>query len=40
MLNFEDSDDDFNNKFQTALATNPDAVLNHNDALRYVNGRH
>ncbi len=40
VLNFEDSDDDFNNKFQTALATNPDAVLNHNDALRYVNGRH
>ncbi len=39
LLNFEDADEDFNNKFQTALARNRDAVINHNDALTFVNGR-
>lgn len=33
LLNFEDADEDFNDKFQTALQTNSDAVLNHNNAL-------
>ena len=33
LLNFEDPDDDFNDKFQTALQNNADAVINHNDAL-------
>lgn len=39
LLNFEDADEDFNNKFQTALQRNSDAVLNYNDALKFVNGR-
>ena len=34
LLNFEDADEDFNNKFQTALQNNSDAVLSHNDALK------
>ncbi|MBA2619985.1 MAG: hypothetical protein H0U87_02165 [Acidobacteria bacterium] len=34
LLNFEDADESFNDKFQTALQKNPDAVFNHNDALR------
>jgi predicted transcriptional regulator len=33
LINFEDADEDFNDKFQAALQKNPDAVLNHNDAL-------
>lgn len=33
LLNFEDADEDFNDKFQIALQTNSDAVINHNDAL-------
>ncbi|MDQ6785883.1 MAG: hypothetical protein M3033_03575 [Acidobacteriota bacterium] len=33
LLNFEDADEDFNNKFQTALQKNSDAVIGHNDAL-------
>lgn len=33
LLNFEDADEDFNDKFQTALQKSPDAVINHNDAL-------
>ena len=37
LLNFEDADEDFNDKFQTALQENPDAVLNYNDALRFTN---
>jgi hypothetical protein len=36
LLNFEDTDEDFNNKFQTALQNNADAVLNHNDALKFT----
>ena len=38
LLNFEDPDEDFNDKFQAALQKNQDAVLGHNDALRFVNG--
>jgi len=37
LLNFQDSDSDFNDKFQTALQTNADAVLNYNDSIRFVN---
>lgn len=37
VLNFEDADEEFNDKFQTALQNNSDAVLGHNDALKYVN---
>jgi hypothetical protein len=33
LLNFEDADEDFNDKLQIALQKNPDAVINHNDAL-------
>ena len=34
LLNFEDADEDFNNKFQTALQNNSDAVFSHNDTLK------
>lgn len=34
LLNFEDADESFNDKFQTALQTNPNAVVNHNDAVQ------
>jgi hypothetical protein len=33
LLEFGDPDEDFNDKFQTALQRNPDAVIGHNDAL-------
>jgi hypothetical protein len=33
LLNFQDADNDFNDKFQIALQRNADAVLNYNDAL-------
>lgn len=36
LLNFEESDEAFNDKFQTALQNNADAVINHNDALGLV----
>ena len=36
LLNFQDADEAFNEKFQTALQTNTDAVLNYNDALQFV----
>jgi hypothetical protein len=36
LLNFEDADKDFNDKFQTALQKNPDAVINYNEALNFV----
>jgi hypothetical protein len=39
ILNFEDADEDFNDRFQTALQNNSDAVLGHNDALKFVNGK-
>ena len=37
LLNFEDKDEDFNNKFQSALQTNADAVINYNEALGFIN---
>ncbi len=37
LLNFQDADADFNDKFQTALQANADAVLNYNDAIQFVN---
>jgi hypothetical protein len=39
LLNFQDSDEAFNEKFQNALQTNTDAVLNYNDALQFVNNK-
>jgi hypothetical protein len=36
LLSFEDADEEFNNKFQMALQKTPDAVLNHNVALKFV----
>lgn len=36
LLNFEDADKDFNDRFQTALQKNPDAVINYNEALNFV----
>ena len=36
LLNFEDDDAEFNDKFQTALQKNPDAVLNYNEALGFL----
>lgn len=36
LLNFQDGDENFNTKFQTALQTNSDAVLNYNDALNFT----
>jgi hypothetical protein len=34
LLNFKDEDKVFNDKFQTALQKNPDAVLHYNEALQ------
>ncbi len=39
ILNFEDADEKFNDKFQIALQKNSDAVLGHNDALKFVNDK-
>ena len=36
LLNFEDEDDNFNDKFQIALQNNSDAVLNHNDVRSFL----
>ena len=36
LLNFEDADEHFNEKFQTALQNNSDAVLNHNDVRSFL----
>lgn len=36
LLDFEDADDNFNDKFQIALQNNSDAVLNHNDARSFL----
>jgi len=33
LLNFEEADEDFNDKFQIALLKTPDAVVGYNDAL-------
>ncbi len=37
LLNFQDGDATFNDKFQNALQNNQDAVLGYNDALKYLN---
>lgn len=39
LLNFQDLDENFNEKFQMALQTNTDAVVNYNDALQFVGGK-
>ena len=39
LLNFQDLDESFNEKFQNALQSNKDAVLNYNDALQFVDGK-
>lgn len=36
LLNFQDADETFNEKFQAALQDDKDAVLSYNDALRYL----
>lgn len=36
LLGFEDGDETFNDRFQIALQNNSDAVLSHNDALKFV----
>lgn len=36
LLNFEERDENFNDKFQAALHADSDAVINHNDALGVV----
>ena len=39
LLNFQDADENFNEKFQNALQNNKDAVLHYNDALQFVVGK-
>lgn len=36
LLNFQDGEAEFNDKFQTALQENKDAVLNYNEVLKLV----
>lgn len=36
LLDFRDADEIFNDKFQAALQKNPDAVLNYNEALGFL----
>ncbi len=36
LLNFQDGDEAFNEKFQTALQKNAEAVLSYNEALKYL----
>lgn len=36
LLDFKDNDEVFNDRFQTALQENPNAVINHNDALKHL----
>jgi hypothetical protein len=36
LLDFADADENFNDKFQTALQNNVDAVISHNDALNLL----
>ena len=36
LLVFEDPDEDFNDKLQSALQNNTDAVVGHNDALKII----
>lgn len=37
LLNFQDADESFNEKFQAALQNDKDAVLAYNDTLKYLN---
>jgi len=39
LLNFQDADKQFNEKFQLALQNNTGAVLNYNDALQFVSDK-
>src|SRR5215204_1243517 len=39
LLNFQDADKRFNEKFQLALQNNTHAVLNYNDALQFVSDK-
>jgi hypothetical protein len=39
LLNFQDADEAFNEKFQSALQNNIDAVMNYNAALQLVDGK-
>ncbi len=36
LLNFEDNNENFKNKFQSALQNNSNAVINYNEALGFV----
>ena len=36
LLYFENADEEFNKKFQNALRTNPNAVVNYNETLNFV----
>ena len=36
LLNFQDAEEEFNDKFQTALQRNSDAVLSYNDTMNFV----
>jgi len=36
LLNFQDADENFNEKFQNALQNNQDAVLGYNDVLKHL----
>lgn len=36
LLNFEDAEEEFNDRFQNALQENSDAVLGHNDAMKFL----
>lgn len=36
LLNFQDLDENFNERFQIALQTNQEAVLGYNEALKYL----
>ncbi|MEZ5425089.1 MAG: hypothetical protein R2747_02385 [Pyrinomonadaceae bacterium] len=36
LLNFDDEDEAFNDKFQNALQKDPNAVINHNEALKIL----
>ena len=36
LLDFRHADEDFNDKFQTALQKSPDAVINYNETLNFV----
>ncbi|MBS1795187.1 MAG: hypothetical protein JSS81_15115 [Acidobacteria bacterium] len=36
LMNFQDSDESFNDLFQTALRTNQDAVLGYNEVLKHL----